>query len=740
MVGRARSRSRAPPRGAGRRGRRRTAALIRSPASTVRSARAFSWAWIGTAPYASRNAPLPKVWSKCSWVLTTAVTSPAPSRRTSSTTLAGRARRAVGVDHQQARASPPTRRDVDVVPLVPGDPDPVGDLREARLPWTAPSPSRLGTPRHGRVPALGTGECQATVRGGDARTAGSPCSAPSWRTTSPPRSRSAPRRWSSGTASASPRPRCATTWPRWRRRASSPSRTPAPAGCPTDKGYRLFVDRLTTVKPMSAAEKRGDRHVPRRRGRPRRRRPAVGAAARPADPPGRGRAVPHALPLHGPPRRAGRAHRRPGCWSCSSSAPAGSSSGWSSCPSRSPTTTLADLRRPVNRARSTGAVIADARTALRAPAAPAGRRRRHRRASSTPSSRRCPTTAPTSGSRSAAPPTWRGSATASTSSVRPLLEALEEHVVLLKLLGEAQHRRHGHRADRPRGPLPGALAAPASSPPATARATRRWRPGHRGPDPHGLPRHDGGGARGRPLRLPDPRRGADAVTARTTRTIPKERLEPGPLRAPRCRPRRGRRRHQEGLPPAGPAAAPRRQPRPGDAGDSSRRSPAPTRCCRDPQKRAAYDRGGDPFGGAAPAASARAPASRSPTSWTPSSAAAPGAAQGRGPAAARAPRPGRPDPARGRPRRGGVRRHPRAQGRHRGALHDLPRRGRGAGHPPGAVRDLPRRRRGGPRAALVPRRDPHPAARARPAAASARSSPTRAASAPATAGSARVAR
>ena len=25
---------------------------------------------------------------------------------------------------------------------------------------------------------------------------------------------------------------------------------------PTDKGYRLFVDRLTTIKPMSAAEKR----------------------------------------------------------------------------------------------------------------------------------------------------------------------------------------------------------------------------------------------------------------------------------------------------------------------------------------------------------------------------------------------------------------------------------------------------------------------------------------------------
>src|ERR1700745_1009999 len=31
-----------------------------------------------------------------------------------------------------------------------------------------------------------------------------------------------------------------------------------PAGrIPTDKGYRLFVDRLTSIKPMSAAERRG---------------------------------------------------------------------------------------------------------------------------------------------------------------------------------------------------------------------------------------------------------------------------------------------------------------------------------------------------------------------------------------------------------------------------------------------------------------------------------------------------
>ncbi len=80
------------------------------------------------------------------------------------------------------------------------------------------------------------------------------------------------------------------------------------------------------------------------------------------------------------------------------------------------------------------------------------------------------------------------------------------------------------------------------------------------------------------------------------------------------------------------------------------------------------------------------------------------------PAPARAARPGRADPARGRPRRGGVRRDPRAEGRHRRPVRHLPGRGDRAGHPSRAVRDLPRRRRGGARAALVPRRDPHPAA------------------------------
>ncbi len=40
---------------------------------------------------------------------------------------------------------------------------------------------------------------------------------------------------------------------------------------PTDKGYRLFVDRLAQVKPLSPAERRAIHDLPRGRGRPRRR-------------------------------------------------------------------------------------------------------------------------------------------------------------------------------------------------------------------------------------------------------------------------------------------------------------------------------------------------------------------------------------------------------------------------------------------------------------------------------------
>ena len=86
--------------------------------------------------------------------------------------------------------------------------------------------------------------------------ASSRCCGPSSRTTSRPRSRSAARRWSSGTICASPRRPCATTWRCWRRRATSASRTPAPGRVPTDRGYRLFVDKLSRIKPLSPAERR----------------------------------------------------------------------------------------------------------------------------------------------------------------------------------------------------------------------------------------------------------------------------------------------------------------------------------------------------------------------------------------------------------------------------------------------------------------------------------------------------
>ena len=283
--------------------------------------------------------------------------------------------------------------------------------------------------------------------------------------------------------------------------------------------------------------------------------------------------------------------------------------------------------------------------------------------------------------------------------------------MLLKLLGEATDRRAGHRPDRPRGPLPGARRRPASSPTGYGPGDEAFaRLGIVGPDPDGLPRHHGRRAGRRALRLADPRRGLSPPTDRPPADQPqKEPRESGPLRAARCRPRRGRRRHQEGLPATRPAAAPRRQPRPGGPGEVQGGLAAPTRCC--PTRRSGRRTTAAATRSAAPAvASARAPASRSPTSWTRSSAAAAApAGQGRGP---------RPRERRGQDAliRLEIELAEAAFGVTRELKVDtavlcthLPRRGRGAGHPPDPVRDLPRRGRGRARAALVPRRDPHPA-------------------------------
>ena len=69
-----------------------------------------------------------------------------------------------------------------------------------------------------------------------------------------------------------------------------------------------------------------------------------------------------------------------------------------------------------------------------------------------------------------------------------------------------RHRRHRDRAHRGRGPLPGARDHQRGRHRVRPRRAGAGLARHRGPDPHGLPRHDGGGARRRPLRVADPRR------------------------------------------------------------------------------------------------------------------------------------------------------------------------------------------------------------------------------------------
>ena len=278
--------------------------------------------------------------------------------------------------------------------------------------------------------------------------------------------------------------------------------------------------------------------------------------------------------------------------------------------------------------------------------------------------------------------------------------------MLLKLLGEAATGEHRHRPHRPRGPLRGArrhLRRRHRLRPAASEALGH--PRRPRPDPHGLPRLDGRGPRGRPLRLPDPRRGLTTHTPDQTRG----RMSQDLLRDPRRRPATRRRRDQEGLPQAGPPAAPRRQPGPGDPGAVQ---------------------GGHPRlrGADRPAEAGGVRPRRRPVR----PAAVGGFGQGAGllvhrhhgrvlrrraaPAAGRGPR---PRTRRGqdalirldaRARRGGVRRHPRAQGRHRGALHDLrTAQGTAPGTPPAPARPAAARGEVAARPALVPRRGPHAA-------------------------------
>ena len=276
---------------------------------------------------------------------------------------------------------------------------------------------------------------------------------------------------------------------------------------PTDKGYRLFVDRLTTIKPMSAAEKRAiatildgavdlDDVVQRSVRLLAQLTHQVALVQYPTLSRSTVRHVELvAAPRHAPPGRA------------DPQLPAGWSSGWSSCPCRSPTTTLAALR---GRGRRRGHRLGHRRCV--AGAARRSRTRREptgpsRNASSRPSSRRCPTTAPSERVAVGGAANLARFGDSFEVSVRPLLEALEEHVVLLKLLGEAHTGgmvtvRIGHEGPYQEFASTSVVATGYGPGRRGARQPRRRRP-----HPHGLPGDDGGGARGRPLRLPHPRRG-----------------------------------------------------------------------------------------------------------------------------------------------------------------------------------------------------------------------------------------
>ena len=324
---------------------------------------------------------------------------------------------------------------------------------------------------------------------------------------------------------------------------------------PTDKGYRLFVDRLSQVKPLSVAEKR-----------------AIATL------------LEGAIDLDDVVQRSVRLLAQLTRQVAIVQYPTLSRSTVRHVElvPLTATTVLVVLilshrsRRAAGRRAARGARRGRDRRSAQ-PAQPRGRsgerhRRRRRALAALPEdtdpatgrwcrcwsprwSRPCPTTAPTSGSWSAAPRTSPASATVSTLAIRPMLEALEEHVVLLKLLGEASVTGDGDGADRARGALRGARVDRPSSPPATDRATRRWRPS---------------ASWGRPAWTTQ---GRWRRCARSRTTSPRSSTKDDEssvsqdlYETPRGLPRRRRRHDQEGLPQAGPPAAPRRQPRPGDAG------------------------------------------------------------------------------------------------------------------------------------------------------------------------------
>ena len=326
---------------------------------------------------------------------------------------------------------------------------------------------------------------------------------------------------------------------------------------PTDTGYRLFVDRLSTGQAAVVGGAPRDSRLPRRRRRPRRRGVAHGAAARAADPAGRRRAVPVADPVEGPARGAGRRRAQPADGGGDHQHRTGRAAGHRLAAALDEDS-VADLRTRLNQA-ATGKLLTEVPDALDevVPAFGADVRpavtavvttlletlveeTEERLVLAAPPTSRCsePTSAAASSRCSRR---WRSRWSCCTCSVR-CVAVRGQRADRARASGRGPHRHlGGHHVATARRPPAG--SAWSARPAWTTRA--RWQRSRSG---RYVGQPPGGASRDRLLRR----------TRRGSRRLPG--------------------RDQAGLPQARPRAAPGRQPP--DRRSGSRRSPPRTRCCR----------------------------------------------------------------------------------------------------------------------------------------------------------------